>query len=393
LGAKGVSRSRSKRAGRAPVRLAVTQLEDRCVPAGHHHTAGLLAPHLVPVAVQAQEGQSLSDFVMAKFHLAAGAMTKGPFHVEITWFDDPSGHSSTDPGRVVRDPARRGWFDVLDAHHTFNQDSPPSGWDPVVHLTGPRFTTSIDPKAVVAEVPLVAVGAPVTITKFQNSAFQAQLLASFSDPDANVDIAIGGYSAEVLWGDSPNNPESLDHEALQLGYAPPGQTPAVDLHWDHNYSQPGTYTATFMITHEGQNGSASESVTLTATFNVQARPRLQMNPLPTGVAGQAFPPSSGSLRDFAVLFVTQPISVSQIHATVDWGDTTPDQTPTITPFTDINGHVSNTIFVFVDDHVYADTGGGPGTANTYTIKLDVSVEVSGNIFELQGSTTESVANN
>jgi hypothetical protein len=165
--------------------------------------------------------------------------------------------------------------------------------------------------------------------------------------DANTDAAAGDFMASIDWGDG--TPVSI---ATVAATTTPGLFNALGT---HAYARPGVFTTKTVVSDVD-----GRSITLPGMATVSDQPLM----------GQAFnftAQEGQSTGPIALATITNPntlAGLSQLTATVDWGDGTAPVTFTV-PVSQTGGTTSGSLFQVTGSHTYAEEG-------SFTVKVLVT---------------------
>jgi PKD repeat protein len=273
---------------------------------------------------------------------ASGA---GPWTVTVNWGDSSPNtvFTQTTKGTIDGSAAQR--------THTYAEEGAKTV---TVTVTG-NGQTSTESFGVTVTDPAV-LGTPVAVSAVEGTAFTGKTTATFTDPGGAETIP-GNYTATINWGDS-----TPTITATITGGTPVGSTSAVFTVGSdgiaHTYKEEGTYTVTTVITHLGDS---TTTVTSTATVTDPAV-------LGTGVPVSAVEGAAFTGKTTATF--TDPGGAETIPgnytATINWGDSTPTITATITGGTPVGS--TSAVFTVGSDgiaHTYKEEG-------TYTVTTTIT---------------------
>jgi len=275
--------------------------------------------------------------------------SNGPWTVTVTWGDGstPTNFNPNAQGTLGTQP------------HTYGEEGTYTV-TVAVQDTGDNMSGSAMFHVTVSD-PNVAATAGLTFTPAEGSALPTQTVATFTDPggaepnpaDPNPTSLSGHYSASINWGDNNTTPGTITLNGTTF-----------TIMGGHTYGEEGTYNIVVTINHENSTPQVVSDTASVSDPNVAASGGLTLASIAEGAALSSvtvatFTDPAGAEPNAAD---STPTSISgHYSASINWGDSTPASTGTIT----LNG----TTFTVQGSHTYADEG-------SYTITVTIGHENS-----------------
>jgi PKD repeat protein len=291
-------------------------------------------PTVVPPANQSSAEGASHTFNLGSFTDPDG----GPWSVNVDW-GDSTAHTifnMSSPGTITPQ------------NHTYGEEGSYTVTVKVTDTLDGQFdfkTSTIN----VSDPAVMATG-EFKLTPVEGAPFTGQTVARFTDPGGPEPV--GNYSADINWGDGTGNQVGAGSISFAAGVftVKGSHTYAEESGPEHPNSQP--YQITVTIHHEG---ALTATATSTATVS---------DPPVVATGGFAF-----SAKE-CILSVVQTVAtftdpggpevLGDYSATIDWGDSSPTSTGTIT----LGG---GGVFTVSGNHTYAEEG-------TFTITTTINHE-------------------
>jgi hypothetical protein len=285
-------------------------------------------------AFAAVEGTLSASRTVATFTDPGGPEPVSDYAATIAW-----GDSTTSTGTITLS----GSVFTVQGSHTYAEQGSDTISVTVHHESAPD-SNMVTSTATVSDPAVLAAG--VAVSAAEGTAFTGKSVATFTDPGGPEPVS--DYSATIVWGDSTSSTGMI---TLSAG--------VFTVQGSHTYGEEGPYTITTTINHEGIMTKA------TSMASVSDPPVVGTAVKVSATAGAPF---SGTLSTFTDPGGPEPNSSdpttgisSDYTAKVNWGDSTPVTTGTIT-------FNSNTgVFSVNGSHVYAAAG-------PYTITCTINHE-------------------
>ncbi len=282
----------------------------------------------------------IGTFTDANPFATVSEFTTGGGSVVVTW-GDGSAPETLPASAITATGSANGVLFSVTAAHTYPEEG--SYQISIAVADDGGATTVAHASAVISDAALTA-GSPVALTPNTGVLLTNTTVATFTD--ANPAATVSDFTATIDWGDG--TPTTVGTIAQ-----PGGVGTAFDVEGTHAYAKPGTYQTKVVVTDVG--GSV---VYIPGTATVT-------DPSLSGTA-VSFTAQEG-LTTGTILLATidNPntlAGVSQLTATVNWGDSATDF---VVPVVLAGGTPTDSIFQINSSHTYADEG-------TYTVSILVT---------------------
>ncbi len=289
----------------------------------------------------------IATFTDANPFATVADYTTGGGSVIVTWGDGsapetlPASDITATPATTTPPSNVPGTLFSITAAHTYPEEG---SYQISIAITDDGGATTVaHASAVIADAPLTA-GPPVALTPNTGVLLSNVTVATFND--ANPTSTASDFTATIDWGDG--TPTTIGTIVQPGGVGTP-----FDVEGTHAYAKPGTYATKVVVTDVG--GSVV-SIPGTATVT---------DPALTGTA-RSFTAQEG-LNTGTILLATidNPntlAGVSQLTATVNWGDSATDF---VVPVSLVGGTPTDSIFQINGSHTYAEEG-------TFTVSVTVT---------------------
>jgi hypothetical protein len=286
--------------------------------------------------VTGTEGSDTGSQTVATFTDTNPAAPLSDFTATINW-----GDGNTSAGAITQ-PGGIGTAFVVKGSHTYSEEGASYTISVNVKDVG-GSTASATSTANIGDAGLSATGG-LTVSATEGNTSATQTVATFTD--ANPAAPLSDFTATINWGDGNTSAGAISQ--------PGGVGTAFVVKGSHTYAEEGaSYTITVNITDVGGSTASTMStgtvgdaaLTATGGFTV------------TGTEGSDF--GSQTVATFTDANPAAPLS--DLTATIDWGDGTAATAGTISQ----PGGVG-TAFVIKGSHTYVEEGA------SYTVTVDIS---------------------
>jgi hypothetical protein len=256
--------------------------------------------------ISAQEGQPLTNVIVATFTSSDPTALKTDFTASINW-----GDGQTSVGTITQPGGPGTTFDVLGSH-TYAFDG---SYVVTTTISGEGSTATATTTATITEAPITVGSPPLTIAGYQNTPLSNVDVATFTSPDP-FETAVT-FVATINWGDgTPATAGSIVEDASGVFH----------VEGNHTYITSGKFFPTITIAE--QDSPTVVMGTANPTVNISATPLLVTATPVNAVEGIALPNAQNATNGTVVATFTDSVAavpIGDFTATINFGNgqTTP----------------------------------------------------------------------
>ena len=311
-----------------------------------------------PQSLSANEGQGLSNVLVATFTDPGTDGTGADYGATVTW-DDGGGASHTSTGRVQ-------WISGT-TFGVYADNTVPYAEEGnhavTVQVTDVGGSSTNASSTVAVSDPAVVAGSGFTVSAVEGSASASQTVATFTDPGGAE--AVGDYGATISWGDGSSSAGTVSYNAATGQFAVSGS---------HSYAEEGSYGISVAIMHDN-----APAVSVTSSANVADGP-LSASGGFTVSAVEGSASASQTLATFSDAGGAE--ALGEYSATVTWGDGS-SSTGTVSYNAATGQFTVSGSHAYAEEGSYAvtvqvtDVGGSSATVSSSAAVSDPAVIASG----------------